>query len=233
MRLEMSLDNKWLFEELKNENVNHSFGVPSSEEMMKRLEGKKVYARNVYLLEEALGSEMIKIYGLFLKQLSKKEIRDMYHQYLIETKKIIEKYPILVSEDEKKEVREIATGIALPKIEFNARIRAFYLYLVGSPNIYANGVKHEVGNTKLFLFGDKTRVSSEEIEDYVRRFSEPENYDALLKMLIDNMKSCSVINEYSERVYQPEVYASEEMLSYYQQLHDKRNYLTLEKKKLR
>jgi len=217
-----------------NGELKNQFVIPSVDSVMASLEGKKVYFRDVYLFESDVKVDIEKIYCPFWEGISNKEMREMYEDFFLSTKKVIDKYTVMMYDDFDNEGKEIVTGIVLPQLNVKCNRKTFSISFISKPYLRSNGERHGMGSTKLLVLGDKKYVDSiDEVREYVHTFLDKAHYDVLLRMLAGNMESCSFDNEYGLQFLNPYLYISEDVLGYYREIKDKRSYLTLKKQRIK
>lgn len=175
--------------DLDIEIVMNSLGKSFFDELLsgvwKNLEGKEVDFRYAYLFQRPiLNCDEFDVWGVYWKKVLCEELDSIYFQHLLETNQILEKYPILTFDD-KGIIREVMTGIGIPKLGVYS-IPGFF-----HQNIFARiGMSiYPMENTNFFVFNQKKEATYKEVIDYFKAFKEKENYLSLLNTLLVISKS--------------------------------------------
>ena len=194
---------------MPNSNVNEQ-NIEIYSEIMNRIDGKEVFSKDVYLVEQPFYTDVFKRYGIYLKDFSKEKFYEIYLKHLKKIRNFIDSYSLLVTYYGSGMESEIITGISLPRLEYLVMDNLFSLELTTSPYVSDGEKKYFMKSTNFFSFGEKRRVGIDELEDYVKFFLMDDNYDILLQFLLTNLESSVFFNAPVQLPYLPK-----KLISYY------------------
>ena len=193
-------------DEINNEKINRKL----FSRIMDRIDGKEIFAKDVYLVEQSFHIDVFKRYGIYLNDFSKEKFYKIYLKHLKKILKFIDNYSLLVSYSGSGMESEIITGISLPRLEYLVMDNLFSTEFTTSPYVSDGEKKYFMQSTNFFSYGEKKKVNTNEIEDYIKFFLVDDNYDVLLQFLLINLESGVFFNNPVQQPYLPK-----ELISYY------------------
>lgn len=195
---------------LLNDELNQVKNDVLYTKIMERIDGKEIFSKDVYLVEEPFHTDVFKRYGVYLSDFSKERFYEIYLKHLKKIRTFIDSYSLLVTYSGNGMESEIVTGISLPRLEYLVMDNLFSLELTTSPYVSDGDKKYFMQSTNLFSFGEKKKVNIDEVEEYIRFFLMDDNYDILLQFLLTKLESSVFFNYPVKLPYLPK-----ELISYY------------------